>query len=1044
MLVDEDPAVRVSPQVWKAAVENPEIAPEVVTFLVNRGTDTRIADEVFLAAIADPDQAVELLALLHKQNGDFDFPQALFHAAIKNWKSGFEILQWSREMQYYFKYDIMSAVELAVQNVGCGIEVLDYLLSNHRPPRSMPVSIWAGAAANLGCGNILIKRLLEYCDKQVDYTDKSVLKAAADNLNWSKQIFMAFSNIPLLSDAPTRIPQEAILSLVNNWKSGADTMSLLKNSPRWSLAITDALLQMIAQNTPDTGGALAVLLEDVDEFDFPELPDAVSPFWLVRSLKAIEFLVTKCKRSSIPQELVRKITGGWGYDAIRKIIGGTEITQEAFHTSATNLLNDGSITRILRLWNSELVVTDDMLQKAVGNNFDLTKTILDMGQGVSSKTLEVAVKQDNTRILKLLLDTVGGTKIADSVLNTAIFNGSPRIVRILLQHGLEDPISEGQLCKAARKDANLEIMQMLLAHRRGETPSKIDIPQSVLDEAVEESCVSMLELLLDNNVAKPFTENTWAKAVEQKNMEIVRILLKHDPNFEVTDHILKCAVKSARVEALKLLLAHYPQIKISQRTMERAAKCKTVEILRLLAGHIQDKESFTITERFVERAAANDNSEVVTFILQQWPDIHITEDAFEGAVKNIDSKVLDLFLEKFPGLSISTRHLVAAASHSSPDRFRKVLELAKERSILPTEEVLGVIIARAGPSLEDVKLVLEANKDCLTESTLQSAFRLDVTDVEAFKFLFQQRQWPLGFIQSEFRTLMRQRPPVAKIKFLLEQQVYDIKVSSTMFVHAADHFDEFAAQALLESTRAKDCALSPDILDTILKGTVAWSSNLPESTRSPWTYTKLDTNVYQKVKVLLDFREVDVTLKNVVQAQSLKGIGRKIIQLFLDSPDKAMMTEDVRKYAASLVVTKDLTFTIKPKAPPALLSADSEDPQEEHTQVSVRSPSIYSDDDSDSVSSYSSSLDRDAHSLDTLSSDSEKRSREVDRPLTYHSLPFQSVKSGVGAGAGAGAAGAEPTWTTVYEVKQQVVPVAGGGFAEWGVCGGLVLQGNDS
>jgi hypothetical protein len=143
----------------------------------------------------------------------------------------------------------------------------------------------------------------------------------------------------------------------------------------------------------------------------------------------------------------------------------------------------------------------------------------------------------------------------------------------------------------------------------------------------------------------------------------------------------------------------------------------------------------------------------------------------------------------------------------------------------------------------------------------------------------------------------------------------------------------------------------------------------------------------------------------------LKGIGRKIIQLFLDSPDKAKMTEGVRNYSASLVVVKDLNFTIKPKAPPALLSTGAEDPQEDHTQASVRSPLVYSDDDSDSVSSYSSSPDGNAHSLDTPSWASEKRSREVDYPLTYHSLPFQTSKSGVGAGA----AGAEPAWMTHSE-----------------------------
>ncbi len=218
--------------------------------------------------------------------------------------------------------------------------------------------------------------------------------------------------------------------------------------------------------------------------------------------------------------------------------------------------------------NQDLVITEEMLQNAVGNNFDLTKAILDMGQSVSKKTLEVAVKQDNTRILTLLLGTIGETRIGDSVLGAAITNRSPRIIQLLLQHGLEDPISERQLCKAASDDANLEIMKMLLAHRREESPSKVNIPQSVLEEAIEESSVLILELLLEHNVTIPFTENTWAKAVKQKNMEVVQMLLKHDPDFEVTDHILKFAVKSSRVESLQLLLAHRPQIKISQRMME--------------------------------------------------------------------------------------------------------------------------------------------------------------------------------------------------------------------------------------------------------------------------------------------------------------------------------------------------------------------------------------------------------------------------------------------------------------------------------------------
>ena len=106
----------------------------------------------------------------------------------------------------------------------------------------------------------------------------------------------------------------------------------------------------------------------------------------------------------------------------------------------------------------------------------------------------------------------------------------------------------------------------------------------------------------------------------------------------------------------------------------------------------------------------------------------------------------------------------------------------------------------------------------------------------------------------------------------------------------------FAVHALLESTRTNDSAVNPDLLDTILAGAVAYSSPPPGVPHSPWQYNKVETSVYQKVKVLLEFREIDVALRNVVQAQGLRKIGRQIIQLFLDSHDRTKMSEDVRKY----------------------------------------------------------------------------------------------------------------------------------------------------
>ena len=1021
MLLEKDQIV--SSQVWKAAVENPEIAFEVVSFLVDRKVPGPIPDDVWVVAVSEPNIAVELLGLLHKQHGDLKVDEFLFHAALNNWKSGLEVLQWMEETST-FVYNIHHALNHAARNPGCGIEIVNHLLSEHKAAK-ISAQIWESAAGNLGCGDVIIARLLDYTGNQVDLNEPLLLEAAAGNLMWSEQIFRALSNVHPLSESPTRVPEDVVRILINNWKSGEATIKFLKNSPNWKLAITDVLLQMIVQNTPDSAGALAVLLEGVDEFEFPEMPDAVSPFWLVRSLKAIELLVIKCKRSSLPQELVKKIMGGWRADAISRIMEGTEITQEAFLNSATNPLNDGHITKMLQEANPELAVTDEMLQKAVVNNIEITKTILDMGQTVSKKALEAAVKGDNTGILELLLGTNAEMKISDSVLEAAIANGSPKILQILLRRGLDSPLSEHALCKAAAKEDNLEIMKILLAHFRGNASRKADIPQAVLDEAIDESNVSMVELLLDNNVVTPFTEYTWAKAVGEGSTEIIQMLLKHDPHFEVTDHILKRAIKSANIHAIKLLLERDPNIKMTQRMMERVAKCRDVEMLKICAAHIPNKETFYHTERFIERAACN-SLEMITAVLEQWPSLQITAVVFERVVKDADVEVVDLLLEKFPDLPFSTRILVASTSLRHPETFQKILDRAKQQSIIPSDEVLEAVISGLGLSappppglppppppfgnhsrLEMIKLVLEANKDCVTENALQSIFRQDMMDIEAFKLIFLHRPWPPGLIQSEFNTMMRQRPSITKVNFLLGQETYDLKISLATFTNAAEHYDDYALRALLESPRAKDCPVGLDLLDTILRGTVSSISPPQDLSRgSPWQTSRIDTCVLQKMKALLTFREVEVTWKHVIQAQNLRRTGRQIIQLFLDSPEKAKMADDVREYAANICVVKELTF--KPQPPPTDEGLANDEAEKEHPIPAFGDPSdptsVYSDDDSDSVSSYSSSSDGAAHSLDTLD-DSDGRSRENEQPLTY-SLPFESYKSGIAV---------EPAWTSFVE-----------------------------
>jgi hypothetical protein len=120
----------------------------------------------------------------------------------------------------------------------------------------------------------------------------------------------------------------------------------------------------------------------------------------------------------------------------------------------------------------------------------------------------------------------------------------------------------------------------------------------------------------------------------------------------------------------------------------------------------------------------------------------------------------------------------------------------------------------------------------------------------------------------------------------------------------------------------------------------------------------------------------------------------------MDSHDRAKMSEDVRKYAASLYVVKELTFM--PKAPSADECTDDHIDQDGPASGYPNGPaSVYSDDDLDSVSSCSSSSDGAANSINTLD-DSNKRSRENEHPLT-------SLKIRVGA--------VEPAWIPLKEPK---------------------------
>ena len=270
--------------------------------------------------------------------------------------------------------------------------------------------------------------------------------------------------------------------------------------------------------------------------------------------------------------------------------------------------------------------------------------------------------------------------------------------------------------------------------------------------------MSVVNLLLDNRFVTQFPEHTWSKVDAQKNAEIVEILLKLDLRFQVTENVLKHAVKSSNVKTLKLLLTRDPKIKITQRVVERAAKRKDAEILKLFVDHMPDKERLNVPEGywsgrttiwkswrlFLSNGRASRSARMFSNVRQR----NSTYEFWICSWRNFQTSD-----------SLPTFWLLPQNTQSGSLSGQSWNTLKNNPYCLPMKLLRPLLRDLAppdppgpppgppsmphpppprlgSPNLGMVKLVLDANKDCLTENALQSAFRLDTADIETFKFLF--------------------------------------------------------------------------------------------------------------------------------------------------------------------------------------------------------------------------------------------------------------------------------------------------------------------
>lgn len=391
-----------------------------------------------------------------------------------------------------------------------------------------------------------------------------------------------------------------------------------------------------------------------------------------------------------------------------------------------------------------------LMVAAQNNNPQVVKTILDARPDLQAKSkngrsaLVFAVRLNkNPQVTRMLIehgfDPLETTQNAQNLfMHAASVNANPTILEVLVEHGVDphgvNRFQQSALWYACYYNSNASVVQRLIDYGLSLDEANRQQQNLLFRAAHRNPNPEVIALLLENGLSVDTQDSQGntplhIAAAYNPNPEVLKILLQRGAKLETPNNygqtpLHRASAVNKELATLKVLLEHgaQPEVKDKQgdHAFSHAVRNNSLQIVQYLFEAFPDKVEITHTtqsgDNFVILAAANNDSQVLPFVLEAGADLSHTNNqnenalhraAIRGILANID------FLLK-QGLSIHSldRHgntpLLLAARYTRIPPLTRLLEAGAEVNQTNKQQVTAIFHAAQAGNKETFSLLLDA------------------------------------------------------------------------------------------------------------------------------------------------------------------------------------------------------------------------------------------------------------------------------------------------------------------------------------------------
>ena len=230
-------------------------------------------------------------------------------------------------------------------------------------------------------------------------------------------------------------------------------------------------------------------------------------------------------------------------------------------------------------------------------------------------------------------------RIGGECLAAAAGGGHLKVVRLLLDHGVDVEATGGTALQGAASGGYLKIIRLLL-----ENGADVNVGEgSVLQEAASYGRLEIVRLMVENgadiNGKGGYCKSPLQEAASGGHLEVVEFLLDHGADLEVKEGQVVSAFHMAafggHLEVIKVLLENGSDVKVQGRTaLPAAASRGHLKVVRLLLENGADVNAGGgYCGTAVQEAASGGHLEVVKLLLDHRANVNAEEGYGRPAVQ---------------------------------------------------------------------------------------------------------------------------------------------------------------------------------------------------------------------------------------------------------------------------------------------------------------------------------------------------------------------------------------------------------------------------